>query len=151
MKVDDVLRNITHLFLDTAPVIYYVEGHPQYAKLTGAIFDRIDKGEVTAVTSPVTLAECLVVAYRGDLQRVIEAFSDLIGEGSNTNFVIIGQSAARRAAQLRAKYNITLTDALQIAVALEAGCEAFLTNDSALRRVTELRVLVLDEIEAQQA
>jgi predicted nucleic acid-binding protein len=40
-----------------------------------------------------------------------------------------------------------LTDALQIAVALEAGCEAFLTNDRTLKRVTELRVLVLDELE----
>lgn len=38
-------------------------------------------------------------------------------------------------------------DALQIAAALVAGCEAFLTNDAGLKRVTELRVLVLDELE----
>lgn len=40
-----------------------------------------------------------------------------------------------------------LPDALQVAVALERGCEAFLTNDRRLARVTELRVLVLDELE----
>ncbi len=38
-------------------------------------------------------------------------------------------------------------DALQVATALAAGCAALLTNDARLQRVTELRVLVLDEIE----
>jgi hypothetical protein len=36
---------------------------------------------------------------------------------------------------------------IAIAAALSAGWEAFLTNDADLRRVTELRVLVLDELE----
>jgi len=30
---------------------------------------------------------------------------------------------------------------------LTAGCDAFLTNDAVLKRVTELRVLMLDEME----
>ena len=50
------------------------------------------------------------------------------------------------AAGFRARYHLLLPDALQIAVALEAGCEAFLTNDLTLKRVTDLRVLVLDEL-----
>jgi len=32
-------------------------------------------------------------------------------------------------------------------VALAAGCAAFLTNDARLQGVSELRVLVLDELE----
>jgi hypothetical protein len=32
-------------------------------------------------------------------------------------------------------------------VALGAGCEAFLTNDTMLKRVPEPRILVLDELE----
>ena len=40
-----------------------------------------------------------------------------------------------------------LPDALQLAVAIEQGCEAFLTNDRRLARLTELRVLVLDDLE----
>jgi hypothetical protein len=38
------------------------------------------------------------------------------------------------------------TDAFPIAAALAAGCDAFLTNDAALKRVSELRVLVLEEL-----
>ena len=54
---------------------------------------------------------------------------------------------AQRAAELRAAYRLLTPDALQLTVALEAGCEALLTNDRTLKRVTELRVLVLDELE----
>jgi hypothetical protein len=32
-------------------------------------------------------------------------------------------------------------------LALEASCEAFLSNDAGLRRLTELRVLIMDELE----
>jgi len=34
---------------------------------------------------------------------------------------------------------------LQIAVAVNAECEAFLTNDLTFKRITELRVLVLND------
>ena len=51
------------------------------------------------------------------------------------------------AAEARARYNLALTDAFQVAVALGAGCDAILTNDLGMRRVTELTVLVLDDLE----
>lgn len=50
------------------------------------------------------------------------------------------------AAKLRATYNLTLPDALQVSVAITAGCQAFLTNDVRLKRVKELQILVLDEM-----
>lgn len=53
---------------------------------------------------------------------------------------------AELSAELRARYRLRTPDALQIAAALEAGCEAFLCNDANLRRITELRVLVLDDL-----
>ncbi|MFB2977929.1 type II toxin-antitoxin system VapC family toxin [Microseira sp. BLCC-F43] len=56
------------------------------------------------------------------------------------------QYLAIQAEQIRSRYNLQLPDAFQIAIALAANCEAFLTNDVILRRVTELRVLVLDEL-----
>jgi predicted nucleic acid-binding protein len=41
-----------------------------------------------------------------------------------------------QAASLRARYGLRTPDALQISVALAAGCSAFLTNDARLQRVT---------------
>jgi predicted nucleic acid-binding protein len=37
-------------------------------------------------------------------------------------------------------------DAMQIALAKTATCQAFLTNSKALERVTDVKVLVLDEL-----
>jgi len=147
MKIAEALQGITHLFLDTAPVIYYVEEHPLFLATVTPIFDRIDSGFLIAVTSPVTLAECLVAPYRLSLIKLQQDFFDLIVHGRYTTFMPLDHEIARQAAELRARYNVTLPDALQIAAALSAGCEAFLTNDGNLDRVKELRVLVVGELE----
>ena len=65
----------------------------------------------------------------------------------STDFVEISAEIGDRAAQIRVKYNLALIDALQIATALVAGCEAFLTNDVQLMRVTEVKIIVVSELE----
>lgn len=147
MKVSEALQGVARLFLDTAPVIYYVERHPQYAPVADDIFNRIDAGTLPAVTSPVTLVECLVVPYRLGQSDVRQNFTDLIVRGQGITFVPLSDLIADRAAELRSKYNLSLTDACQVATALAAGCDALLTNDVGLKRVQELTILVLAELE----
>lgn len=53
---------------------------------------------------------------------------------------------AERAAALRARYDLRTPDALQIAAVQAAGCQAFLTNDHRLKRVTEPRVITVDDL-----
>jgi len=48
---------------------------------------------------------------------------------------------------LRAKYRLQLPDALQLAVALVSRCDVFLTNDARLKQISEVRVLLLDDLE----
>lgn len=59
----------------------------------------------------------------------------------------VSAAIAQSAAALRVRYRLRTPDALQIATALEAGCQALLCNDTELRRISELRVLVLDDLE----
>jgi predicted nucleic acid-binding protein len=99
------------------------------------------------MTSPITLAECLVVPYRLEQAESLQAFDDLIVNGNNTDFVLIDDDTARNAAELRARYNLPLTDTIQLATAISGGCDAFLTNDTALKRVAAINVIVLDDIE----
>jgi predicted nucleic acid-binding protein len=70
----------------------------------------------------------------------------LITSGSNTEFVSLEQDMADKAAELRARYNIALADALQVAVAMITHCDALLTNDHALKRIAELDIVVLDDL-----
>ncbi|MEY2910870.1 MAG: hypothetical protein RLZZ184_179 [Cyanobacteriota bacterium] len=146
MKIEESLQGVTRIFLDTAPVIYFVERNLQYLAIVREIFNQIRDGSLIAVTSPVTLAECLVYPYRLRQTQLAQEFIDTIVYGNNTTFVPINNpNIAIDAAKIRARYNLELPDALQIAVALNAECEAFLTNDLTFKRITELRVLVLND------
>lgn len=104
MKIVDALRDIKRLLLDTAPVIYYVETHPVYYSLLAPIFKEIDSGALTAVVSPITLAECLVIPLRAGTTRLQENFLNLMHNGSNTEFHYIDSDGAERAADIRARY-----------------------------------------------
>jgi predicted nucleic acid-binding protein len=146
MTINEALQGVTRLFLDTAPVIYFVEKNPHYLERVQPVFAQIDTGKLTAVTSPVTLAECLVAPMRLGLASLQQDFADLMLSGVNTLFVSIGEEAAGYAADLRVRYNLTLPDAFQAAVALTAGCDGLLTNDSTLNRITDLRVIVLEDL-----
>ena len=147
VNIDDALRGVATLFLDTAPIIYLVEKHPRYLDVVRPIFEHIDAGTIRAVTSPITLAECLVQPYRLDQTDLQQAFVTAIIRGKHTDFVSIDQTTAQTAAQLRAQYGLTLPDALQLAVALTRQCDALLTNDVFLKRVSGIRTIVLDELE----
>ncbi|MBI3952230.1 MAG: PIN domain-containing protein [Acidobacteria bacterium] len=145
MNITEALIGVRLLFLDTAPVIYHVEGNPTYQPRTDIVFQEIRAGSVEAVTSPITLAECLVHSYqRGDL-ALVQQFRNVITAGVHTRYVGV-DDVAESAAELR-RYHLSLTDAFQVAAALAAGCDALLTNDTAFKRITELRVLTLDELE----
>lgn len=146
MKITDALENIDRLFLDTSPVIYHIEGVTAYQPLTDLVFQKLHVGSFEAVTSSVTLAECLVHPYRHGDMTLAQQFRNVITTGVHTHYVGV-DAVAEQAAELRAHYNLTLTDAFQIAAAIAANCDAFLTNDRDLKRVRELAVLVLDELE----
>jgi predicted nucleic acid-binding protein len=147
LKVSDALLGISNVFLDTSPVIYYIEGDQRYLDVVRSVFALIDAGALEATTSAVTLAECMVVPYRkNQVNLQLEFIRRRVG-GRNTTFVEIDQQVAQHAAELRARHNIGLLDALQFGVALSAKCDAFVTNDAILKRVTEIKVVLIDDLE----
>jgi predicted nucleic acid-binding protein len=87
VKVDAALHGLTRLFLDTAPVVYFVERNPAYVAVADDIFQRIDSGLLQGVTSPVTLAECLIMPLRLGLIQAQQDFADVIVQGANMTFV----------------------------------------------------------------
>jgi predicted nucleic acid-binding protein len=147
MKLKAAFQQINRLFLDSAPVIYYIEQNPIYLGVMDEIFNFIDSGQIRAVTSPVTLAECLILPIRENNRSRQQLFSDIITDRDTADFIDTTSAIATKAAEIRAKYNLRLPDAFQIATAQKAGCNGFLTNDTDLKRVTELQVIVLKELE----
>jgi len=79
--------------------------------------------------------------------KLQQEYSELLLHSADFETMPIDAETAKRAATARAQYNLRTPDALQVATALEFDCQAFLTNDIPLKRVTELRVLILDKLE----
>lgn len=145
-RLTDALAGVTRLALDTSPIIYFVEAHPDYDALTTEIFRRITEGEVVGVTSVITLMEVLVQPLSQGRTQLAQDYANLLVNSTHLSVMPIDATVAQHAARLRAQYRLRTPDALQIAVALEAGCQAFLTNDAAFQRVAGLEVLVLNEL-----
>jgi hypothetical protein len=84
VTIADSLQGVSRLFLDSAPVIYFVERNPQYFDLARAFFERINEGTLIGVASPVTLAECLVRPYSLGQIEFKRYFIDLLVLLANT-------------------------------------------------------------------
>lgn len=142
------LQSFSRIALDTAPIIYFVEANAVYVSLVNAIFQEIDNGNLNAVTSTITLTEVLVHPFEKQLPVLQQQYTDLLLHSRHFTTILLDSAIAIRAAELRAQYkfnNLRTPDAIQLAVALQEGCQAFITNDKRLQTVKELEVLVLDD------
>jgi predicted nucleic acid-binding protein len=146
IKLDEALQGITLLGLDSAPLIYFVERHPVYLLLMREIIRRIDSGLVSGNSSVITLTEVLVQPKKLGRTDIENEYHDLLYHSQNFDLLHITPAIAEQAADLRSRYPIRTPDALQIAAALSVGCQAFLTNDKRLKSVSELKILVLDDL-----
>jgi predicted nucleic acid-binding protein len=142
-SVDDALRGVSRLAFDTAPLVYLIERHPVFGPVVREIVRRVDSGEVHGVTSVITLIEVLALPLKLGQADLAAAYRRFLSRSRNLSLLVIDSVVAERAALLRARHGLRTPDAVQLAVALEAGCQAFLTNDAGLGKVTELRVVLL--------
>jgi predicted nucleic acid-binding protein len=149
MNIRSALAGVKRLYIESAPIIYYVEEHPNYIKRMDAIVDYVEIHAVEAVSSVILLTEVLNQPLRLGRVDLEEAYRDILLNGGLLNLVIVTAAIAESAARLRARYNLRTPDALHLAAAIESTCDAFLTNDLGLKRVREMRVLVLDEFDPE--
>ena len=134
------------LFLDTVSFIYYVEKHPKFLSILRDFFLRLDQGRFIAFTSTVTLAEVLVLPQRRKRMDLVEEYRSLLNETKNLFLVPIDASVAEETSLVRAKYKYSLPDSLQLGAARMVGADRFLTNDHALRHVSEPHIVLLDSM-----
>ncbi len=59
MNLSDELGRLQTVFIDTAPIIYYIEAHPQYGPLAKEVVDSFRSGKLIALSSVITLVEVL--------------------------------------------------------------------------------------------
>ncbi|MEO8395168.1 MAG: PIN domain-containing protein [Chloroflexota bacterium] len=107
----------------------------------------VDGDDVFAVSSALTLTEILTLPLRLGKTELVNSYEEILLNGAHFYLAPIDTKTSRIAADLRARYNLKTPDALQVASALNESCDAFLTNDLSIKRITEIQILILDELE----
>ena len=133
-------------FIDTSPFIYLVENHPEFADQVRAFILEAVSNNEGLVTSVITLMEFGVMPERKGRQELILQFEEFL-QMMNISIEVIDQRIAETAYKLRAKYDFLKgMDALQISVAIEKECDQFLTNDKKLQKISEVQILIVEDL-----
>ncbi len=143
VSVVTALRPHARLGLDTSVFIYHIEGGTPFAPVAGEVFHTLDQRSISGVTSVLTLTELLVKPLQFGRRGLAARYETLVRATPGLAVVDVDAGIARRAATLRATYKLRTADAIQVAASLEYGATTFITNDTRLRRVRELEVIVL--------
>lgn len=143
----NLLEEISHsVFIDTAPIIYYIEGNPRYGPIVREVVRSFQTGSITAFSSVITLTEVLPKPIEAGDTKLVGMFLELLKFDGNISLLEISESIAERAGRLRGKYpHLKTVDAIQVAAAIDVEADVFLTNDKGLRKIEETRVLVLED------
>jgi len=129
------------LAVDTAPIIYWLEGHPRLADRFAPVFAGAESGAVQVVISTVTLAEVLAGPLRAGNELLTAQYREALTRSAGWQVVPLDVEVAVEAARIRAAYRLRLPDAIQVATAIRVGAAALVTHDRALRRVRGLRIV----------
>jgi len=132
--------------LDTMVFIYHFEENQLYSPLTFSIFESLEKGSFNGITSTLTLLEILVKPKKENNLLLTERYKLLFETFPNLQVKTLNENIADIASTLRANYNIDTPDAVQIATSLEAKADIFITNDETLKKISEIKVLLLSEM-----
>ena len=128
------------ILIDSAPIIYFLENHPEFASRFATVFERADAGHLDLVISTVTLAEVLTGPLRGGNERLATDYLKALTAPPRWVVANLTPDIAYRAARIRGQTRLRLPDAVQVATALETSCVALVTHDrdfSALEGSTE--------------
>jgi len=135
-----------NIFLDTAPLIYFIEGNSEFQECLKELFALIDNDEILAITSTITLLEVLVKPLRENRKDLVSKYTHVLTSSKGLDICDLNISIAKEAAQLRSKYNLKTPDSIQIATAKVNSAEYFITNDLHLKSISEIKVLVISDL-----
>ena len=137
---------IKSIFMDTAPIIYYIEGNNQFCQIKN-IINQIQKNNITIFSSVITITEVLVKPVSLGNMNVVNSFLTFLKNPDNIIILSVNERIAEQAGYLRGKYpSLKTLDTIQISSAIEARTDIFLTNDLRLKQVKEIEVFTLKDM-----
>ncbi len=138
-----VMRDICELpgrgrfLVDSAPIIHYLEDHPEFSARYEKIFSGAEAGDYELVITTVSLIEVLTGPLRQGNKSLADTYREALTSPPNWRVVDLTPSIAHRAAQIRGVTRLRTPDAIQLASALEVSCIGLVTQDRDFRGFSE--------------
>jgi predicted nucleic acid-binding protein len=134
----------TAVGIDTAPLIYYFERHPEFFPAIDPVIQWVaQRSDVTLYTSVISLIETTTFPLRQGRHDLVAKYRNALLHTADIHTLPLDAEIAHRSAELRAKYRLNTPDAVQLATCIHVDCSVFITNDRGLQSVTEIPVIYL--------
>jgi predicted nucleic acid-binding protein len=126
------------VLVDSAPIIYFLDGHPVLGQRFKPLFAAHAAGKMRFVITTITVAEVLTGPLQARDEALARRYRAILESWSPLELDV---GTADSAARLRAELRLKLPDAVQVASALAVNAAALVTHDRDFSRVQALRII----------
>ena len=126
------------VLIDSAPVIYVLEGHPEFGPRFKPLFEAHEAGHLRFAVTTMTIAEVLTGPFQAADDALARRYRAIL---ESWEPIPLDLDIAESAARLRASLRLKLADAVQAASALAINAAALVTHDRDFSRMRSLRII----------
>jgi len=137
LDVADLLDG-ARVLVDSAPIIYVLEGHRRFGSRFKPLFEAHATGRLRFAVTTITVAEVLTGPLRAGDEALARRYRAIL---ETWEAIPLDVGIAESAARLRASLGLKLADAIQAASALAIDAAALVTHDRDFSRVRALRII----------
>jgi len=126
------------VLVDSAPIIYFLEGHRKLGPRFKPLFAAHATGRLRFAITTITIAEVLTGPLQSSNEALVRRYCAIL---ESWQPIALDIDIAESAARLRASLRLKLADAVQAASALAVNAAALATYDRDFSRVPALRII----------
>lgn len=134
------------IYLDANVFIYALDNLPPWNVLSAELLHGAEAGVIAAITSELTLAECLVKPYQTRSQQAVSIYEQTIRPRSWLTIMPVSRVVLIETARIRAASTAKLPDAIHVASFHLQRADVFITNDQPLKSVLGNSCCLLSEL-----
>ena len=131
------------VFIDTAPLIYLIEGEDNFASSVEKQLRQWITAKENLSTSTLTLLELLVAPMKQENKPLVQKYRALLQDILSEPLIPLSEAISEMAAQIRGATGFKTPDSIQLATALYSGADIFYTNDKRLSKFSDIKILTI--------
>ena len=132
--------------MDTGTIVSLLQMNPDYYPVVSSVLDYAYENNVTLLVSSVTLFEISRRAYAANEGVLARQYREFFEHSRNVKSCEVTGEIAVKAAELAAK-GLSTEESLRLATAFVCGADCILTDCASFRDMTDIPVVLLNEVE----